>query len=266
MSMEDGFNPDHPLPPFLAHRPEQRGIQKASERTVTSSRVFKASILIAAATATGIVALPVGDPVTLFAAVTASLGNSGLQPGADQPVSTIQANAHAPALIQSTADAEALPPTAKDAPLRDEIAASDPGKDQAEQSEPSSEKGEASSEILFRQFQAWVTEQDAQAKVRPVQPIQDAPAQVAQNAPAQVAENASVPHRLVQEHRHILPVHAARAEHRRKVRRAQSARVERPPTQSAGVERPPIQDARAQSQAAQNSQAPSFLQIFGMRN
>ena len=28
MSMEDGFNPDHPLPPFLAHRPERRANQK----------------------------------------------------------------------------------------------------------------------------------------------------------------------------------------------------------------------------------------------
>jgi hypothetical protein len=217
--------------------------------------------LIAAATATGIVVLPVGDPVTLFAAVTASLGNSGLQPDTDQSDSTIQATTHAPALIQSTADAEALPPTAKDAPPRDEIAASEPaGNDQAEKSEPSSE-------VLFRQFQAWMAEQDAQAKVRRVQPIQDAPTQVAQNAPAQVAENASLPHQLMQKHRHVLPVHTARAEHfRKKVRRVQSTRVERPPTQSAPVERPPIQDARAQSQAVQNTQAPSFLPIFGMRN
>jgi hypothetical protein len=173
-----------------------------------------------------------------------------------------------------------LPPTAKDAPPRDEIAASEPaGEDQAEQSEPSSE-------VLFRQFQAWAAEQDAQANVRPAQPVQDAPAKVAQDAPAQVAENASVPHRLMQKHRHVLPAHNARAETRtqnfqKRVRRVQSARVERPPMQSARV-RPPIQDARAQSQAmqnaqgqavqnaqgqaGQNAQGPSFLQIFGLHN
>ena len=224
MPMEDSFDPDYPLPLFLADRPERQSIGKACDRAVVSSRVFKASILIAAATATGIVVLSVGDhPGTLFADVTASLvGNSGLPPDTDHPEST----------IQSTADAQALPPTAKDAPPGDEIAASEPaGKDQVEKSEPSSE-------VLFRQFQAWVAEQDARANVRPVQPAQGAPAQAAQNAPAQVAENASVPHRLMQKHRHVMPVHDVRAEmrtqnFRNEVRRAQSARLERPPTQSA---------------------------------
>ena len=226
MPMEDGFNPDHPLPLFLADRPERQSIGKACDRAVISSRVFKASILIASATATGIVVLSVGDhPGTLFADVMASLvGNSGLQTDTDHPESTIQSTADAQALVQSAADAQALPPTAKDAPSGDEIAASEPaGKDQAEKSEPSSE-------VLFRQFQAWVAEQDAQANVRPGQP--------AQGAPAQVAENASVPHRLMQKHRHVLPVHDVRAEmrtqtFRNEVRRAQSARLERPPTQSA---------------------------------
>ena len=306
MRMEDGFDPDHPLPLFLADRPERQGSQQACDRPVVSSRVFKASILIAAATAAAIVVLSVGGPVTLVAAVTASLvGNSGPQPGSDQPDSTIQSTADLPASIQSnadapvlsqptanapvlsqpTADAQALPPAANDAPPRDEIASSGPAdKDQAETSKPSSE-------VLFRQFQAWAAEQDAQANVRPVQPVQDAPTHVAQNAPAQVAENASVTHRLMQKHRRVLPVHNAPAEmrtqnFRKKVRRVQSARVEHPPTQSARVERPPtqraranrpptqsaranrppIQDARTQSQAAPNDQAPSFLSIFGQRN
>ena len=214
MPMEDSFDPDYPLPLFLADRPERQSIGKACDRAVVSSRVFKA--LIAAATATGIVVLSVGDhPRTLFADVTASLvGNSGLPPNTDHPEST----------IQSTADAQALPPISKDAPPGDEIAASEPaGKDQVEKSEPSSE-------VLFRQFQAWVAEQNAQANVRPVQAVQ--------GAPAQVAENASVPHRLMQKHRHVLPVHDVRAEmrtqnFRNEVRRAQSARLERPPTQSA---------------------------------
>lgn len=301
MPMEDGFNPDHALPLFLADRPERQGIQ-ACDRAVISSRVFKASILIAAATATAIVVLSVGGPVTLVAAVTASLvGNSGPQPGSDQPDSTTQSTADAPASIQPTAnarglsqptanapglsqltaDAQALPPVGNAAPPRDEITASGPaGKDQAETSQPSSE-------VLFRQFQTWAAEQDAQANIRPVQPVQDAPTHVAQNAPTQVAENASVPHRLMQKHRHVLPVHNALAEmrtqnFRKKVRRVQSARVEHPPTQSAQAKRPPranhrptqiaranrppIQNAQTQSQAAQNAQAPSFLSIFGQRN
>jgi len=259
MPMEDGFNPDHPLPLFLADRPERQSIGKACDRAVISSRVFKASILIAAAMATGIVVLSVGNhPGTPFADVTASLvDNLGLQPDTGQPESTIQSSADAPALIQSTADAQASPPTAKDAPPGDEIAASEPaGKDQAEKIEPSSE-------VLFRQFQAWVAEQNAQANVRPVQAVQ--------GAPAQVAENASLPHRLMQKHRHVLPIHDARAEmrtqkFRNRVRRSQSARLERPPTQSARVERPPVQDAWAQSQPVQDPQASSFLPTFGLRN
>jgi hypothetical protein len=238
MPMEDGFNPDHPLPLFLADRPERQSIGKVFDRAVISSRVFKASILIAAATATGIVVLSVGGhPGTLFADLTSSLpGNSALRPDTDQPKSTNQSTADAPALIQSTADAQALPPIAKDAPPGDEIAASEPaGKDQAEQSEPSSE-------VLFRQFQAWVAEQGA-------------PAQVAQNAPARFAENASVPHRLMQKHR-ALPIRDARAQtrtqnFRNKAQRTQS-RLERPPTQGARVERPPVQDARAQSEPVQD--------------
>jgi hypothetical protein len=242
MPTEDGFNPDHPLPLFLADRAEQQSIGRAFDRAVISSRVSKASILIAAATATGIVVLSMGNhPGTLFADVTASLlGNSGPQPDTDQPESTIQSTPDAPALIQSTADAQALPPTAEDALTGDEIAASEPaGKDQAEKSEPSSE-------VLFRQFQAWVAEQNAQANVRQ-QPSQGAPAQVAQNAPARVAENASIPHRLMQRHRHVLSVRDARAEmrtqnFRNRVQRSQSARVERPLIQDARAQSRPVQD------------------------
>ena len=170
MPTKDGFNPDHPL--FLADEPEQQGIGKAWDRVaVISSRVLKASILVATATAIGIAILSVGNPVTLFADVTASLvDKSALQPGTDQSTPT----------IQSTADAQALPPTAKNAPTRDEIAAaSEPaGQSQTENSEPASEG-------LFRQFQAWAAEKDAQ--VGPVQSVQDAPAQVLPNAPPQVA-------------------------------------------------------------------------------
>jgi hypothetical protein len=267
---KDGFNQDHPLPLFLADEPEQHGIGKAWDRAVVSSRVLKASILVATATAIGVTILSVGNPVTLFAEVTASLvGKSALQPATDQPAST----------IQSTADVPALPPTAKDAPTRDQIAAlsepagqNQPRSDQstptmqstfdaqalqpaakdapthaeiAAPSEPvglsQTENNESSSEALFRQFQAWAAGKDSQAHVGPVQ-----------DAPAQVAESARAPLRSMQKHRHVTSVHHARAETRP---------VQNPPKKGRRE-----LDTRAQDQSAQNAQAPSFLQHFGWRN
>ncbi|MGV7214784.1 hypothetical protein, partial [Bradyrhizobium sp. UFLA05-112] len=147
------------------------------------------------------------------------------------------------------ADAQALPPTAKDAPSRDEITAASEATRQRQTG-----NSELSSETLFRQFQAWAAKQDAQAQVRPVKPVQD--------APAQVAENARAPLRSRQTHQHVRPVHHARTEipavqnPQKKIRREQTARAQVPPAQ----------DARAQDQSVQNAQAPSYLQIFGLRN
>jgi hypothetical protein len=295
-------NQDNPLPLFLADEPEQQSIGKAWDRAVISSRVLKASILVATATAIGVTILSVGNPVTLFADVTASLvDKSALQPGTDQPTSTIQSTADVQALpptakdaltrdqiaaisepagqtqpgsdqstptMQSTFDAQALPPTAKDALTRDQITAvselagqNQPGADQSAStiqstvdaqalppaakdaltrdqitaaSEPiglgQTEDNESSSEALFRQFKAWAAEKDAQAKVGPVRPVQD--------APAQVAENARAPLRSMQKHRHVLSVHHARAEIQhvqnppKKVRREQTARVQVSPASS----------------------------------
>lgn len=247
MPTKDGFYPDH-SPLFLADEPEQEGIGKAWDRAVIPSRVLKASILVATAAAIGIAILSVGNPVTLFADGTASLvDKSALQPGTDQSTPP----------IQSTADAQALSLAAKDVPTRDEIAAASEsaGQSQTENSEPPSE-------ALFRQFQAWAAEKDAQAQVGPVQSVQDAPAQVAENAPALVAENARAALRPMQKHRHVRPVQSARAElrpvqnPRKKVRREQNARVQVPPAQ----------DARAQDQSVQNAESPSFLQTLGWRN
>jgi hypothetical protein len=260
---KDGSNADHPLPLFPADEPEQQGIEKAWDRAVVSSRVLKAGILVASAAAIGIAILSVRNPVTLFADVTASLvDKSTRQPDMDQST---------PA-IQSTADAQAFPSTTKDAPTRDEVAAASEsaGQSQTEDSQPPSK-------TLFRQFQAWAAEQDAQAQVGPVQPDQEAPAQVVQNAPTQVAESALAPNRPMQKHRHVRPVHNARAEirsvqnSRKKVRREQNARIRVAPAQ---------QDARAQERSVQNAGAPSFcredlpcpssdasgLQTFGWRN
>ena len=178
MPTKDGFDPDHPLPLFLSvDEPEQEDIGKAWDRAVISSRVLKASIVVATATAIGIAVLAVGDPVALFADGTASLVDN--QPDTDQSTPT----------IQFTADAQALPPIAKDAPTRDEIAAaSEPaGQSQTENSEPSSK-------ALFRQYQAWAAEEDTRAQAKPVPPVQDAPTQVVQDvicSPSDLSENTS---------------------------------------------------------------------------
>src|SRR5262245_47777267 len=237
MPMKAGFDPTHPLPQFLADRAEQ-GIGDAADGTVSTSRAFKASILIATATATGIAVLAMGNPVGLLAEMSASLvGNS-----TPQPTPVIQSAVDAPALVATATDAQDLPPTTNEAPTRNEIAASEPdGKDQTE-------KSESPSETLFRQFQAWAAEQDAQAHGGPVQPVQDAPAQIVQNAAAPTAKNIRVPYRQVQKRR--AAVRNARAEVRtqKQVPRAQGARAERPP----------IQDPRAQEQSVQNALGPSF--------
>jgi hypothetical protein len=182
--------------------------------------------------------------VTLYADVTAALvGNPQLPPDTDQPPPPIQSVAEAPALIQSAADPQALPPAAKDVPARDELAASEPAtQDPAEKSAPTSK-------ALFEQFQAWASEQDAQANARAdaqaiIKPaIEDTPAKVVEEA----TEKAPVPHRLKKRHRHVLSVRNARAEARTEDGRK---KVRRPP--SARAERPPVEDARTQGQPVQN--------------
>jgi hypothetical protein len=256
MSTKDSFDPAYPLPQFLAE-PQfladqaEQDIGNAPDGAVTASRLFKASILIAAAAATGIAVLAAGNPVALFADMSASL----IDNSSPQSMPTIQSAADAPALIAATADVQVLPPTTTDAPARDEIAASEPaGKDQTE-------KSESPSETLFRQFQSWAAEQDAQAHGGPAQPVQDEPAQIVQNVvPAPAAENVRVTHRLAQKRRQVRATHNARAE-----MRAQNLRKEVRRAQSARTERPPVRDARAQDPSVQNTQA-SFLPIFGLRN
>ena len=248
MPIKDGFDPTHPLPRFLAD-PAERGIRSIPDRAVGTSRALRAGILIAAATATGFAVLAMGNPMGLLAEMSASLvGNSTPQPRPE-----IQSAAEAPALVPSAADAQALPPTTNDAPARAEIAASEPaGQDQTEKTE--------SSENLFRQFQAWAAEQDAQAQGGSVQPAQDTPVQIMQEeVRAPSAKNVRTPNSQVQKRRQV---QNARAEVRTQTLRRQARRA-----QSPRAERPPIQDARAQDQSAQNAQVPSFLPpIFGQRN
>jgi len=232
---KDGYDQDDRLPLVLVDEVEQQGIGKAWDGAVISSRVRKASILGATATAIFVAILWVGNPATLFADLTASLvDKSALQPGTDQSTPT----------NQSTANAQALPTTAKDAPTRDEMAAATEPADQNQ-----TENSEPPSEALL------APDKDAQARVGPEQPVQDAPGQVAQNAPASVTANTRASLRPMQKDRHVRPVHHARAE----VRPVQNPRKRH--EQTARAEIPPAQDARAQDQPMQK-----FLQIFGWRN
>jgi hypothetical protein len=237
MPTKHRFNRDNPLHLLLADERMQQDIGKAWDGPVISSRVLKVTILVATVTAIGIAFLSVGDPATLFAEVTASLADkSAPRPESDPLTPT----------IQSTADAQALPPTAKDAPPRDEIrAATDESANQNQ-----IENNEPSSEALFRQFQAWAAEKNTQAQVGHVQPVQD--------ASAPVAENARAPLQFRQKHRHVRPVHSARAE----IRPLKNLRKKR----TARIQDPPAQDVQAEDQSVQNAQVPSFLPTFGWRN
>jgi hypothetical protein len=191
MAAKDGFNPDDFLPIFLsdkplsladkplslADEPEQQGI--GNDRAVISLRFIVASILVAAATATGISILSAGNPVTLFAGTAASMADKSASqrlwdeaalPPRSSPHSTDRSTPIIQSVvIQSTADAKALPPIVQEVPTR-EINAPEPAKQPQE-------TDEASSEALFRKFQAWNAEQDARDLAKPV---------VAKNASASV--------------------------------------------------------------------------------
>ena len=239
MPTKDDLDPEDPLPLFLAGEPELHDIGKPQDRARVPPRVLTGSILVAA-TAIGIGILSEGNPVRVFADVTASMvDKSALQPGADQSRPT----------IQSEAVAEDLPLAPKDAPSREDIAAAIKS---AHRHQIENENGEH--EALFRKFQAWTAEKDARAQIGLVRPGQDAPAAAVQDGPAE-AENAGA--RPMK--KYLQKVRSARAEIRavrhlrqKKVRREQNAA--------------PAQTAQTQDQSEQNTTAPSFLQMFGWRN
>ena len=211
------------LPLFLSADDPQQGI--GSNWAVISLRGLKASILAATVIAIGVAAW-VGNPVTLFADITASrVDTSDPQPVTDQPPPIVQSS-----VVQSAPEAEALPATAKDAPTPEIIAPEPARQTQTENSEPSSE-------ALFKEFQVWVAEQDARARAEPVQ-----------DAPAPVVEDAPTPVRTVQKRRRAArPIRNARAEIRH-VRR-----------QNERLQARPVQDA-ARNQSVKNVEAPSFLE------
>jgi hypothetical protein len=251
MATQEGFHPAHSLPLVSDDQIEQQEIGTVRPGAAAPSRVLMVSALITAvaAAAMAVVILSAGDPATPGADVTASLAaNSKLQPDADQSTPKIQPIVDAAAVVQPAAEPPALPPTAKDVSTREETAVSDPAvKDQAEQSTPTSE-------TLFKQFQAWAAEQDAQPNYKPI--VQDAPVQVVKR----VAGNAPAASQLIQRRRYVRPVQNARAEVRTERARKKVRR-----TPAAQAARPPVEEARTQGQPVQDAQA-SFLPIFAPRN
>ena len=245
MATKDGVPVDQPVPLFLSDQteePEQPGIGKAWDRAAISSRILTTSILVVTAAAI-VFANLVGNPIALLANATASLVGT----------SASQDDTRSMPTIQSTADAQALPPTASEAPTGEEIAAAFKTAIQSE-----TEIREPTAEALLKQFQAWAAEEDAQAQVQPVQDpqpqVQDDQTHVVQNARAQV--------RSVQKHRHVKPVHNARA----KIRPEHNARAQMRREQNAGVQARPVQNTQAQVQPVQNAQPPGFLQNLGLMN
>jgi hypothetical protein len=229
------------LPIFIAE-PQQHAVRKGVARAAISSRWVQAGILVATATAIGISTLSLGNPVTLFTNVTASLvDNSAIQRRPDQGASTIDTGV------------PALPPAAEDVPERSiTVHTASAGQSQTENSGPSSE-------VLVKQFQAWAADQDALAPAGQVRSVQDAPARV---VTAQAEENAPAPVPRMQKHRHVRPVHSAHAE----IRPVQIPRQTARRQQSARVQVPPEQHARALRQPVQNGPPLSLLQTFGQRN
>ena len=212
----------------MATKPEQ-GIGNGS--AVISLRFFIASILVAAAAATGISILSAENPVTLFAEAAASLADkSGPQPtGQSTPI--IQS-----VVIQPSADAEALLPTAQDVPTR-EINAPEPTSQTNKK-----ENDEASLEALFREFQTWNAEQDARDLAKPVQ-----------DHPAPVPKNASASVRPMQKHQRARTIRNAQAEIHAQERRANVRR------QNERGQARPLLYAREQAQSVQHAEPPSFL-------
>jgi len=148
--VEDRFTPNHPLP---LERGE-RGLLLLLNATILAITTILIGIAIT---------LSLGNPVKVFGDKASLTDNSALQPLPVQSTST----------TQSAADAQALPPARG---TRDEVATATADQSQGDITE-------ATSDALFRQFQAWAAKQDVPAEVERVQPAQDVRAQDLQEAP-----------------------------------------------------------------------------------
>jgi hypothetical protein len=272
MPVNDSFDPDQPLPRFLAVPAEYPAdfdeFDHSPDTAVGRSWASKVRLLIIAAATIGIAILAIGNPEQLLAEMSASLFGQS----APQLAPVVQAAADTPALLVATADAQNLPSAPNDARARGEAdvpgpVAGDP-----------TEKTEPASETLLKQFQSWAADQDAQTSTGAVAPVEQAPASI--KAPASIMEDAApVTKRARVRYRHAQkrePVRAtvrnARAEVRPHVRRPviqeQAARptAQDPRAQDPRAQDPRAVDPRAQDAAASETQAAPFFGIFGQRN
>lgn len=249
MTTDNGFQPDRP-PIFLTERADEvrhADIERRWDVAAISSRIFKASALAAAVTTIGVGALSVGNPVLLVANLTDWWN--------DKPALQLEADTSA-STLQTIAEAQDAPATAEE-PAREQVAAAAAAapavQNQAEPPRPAdvaqsqTENGPPVSAELFRQFQAWATEDEARRRT--------------ESAPARVAQE-SHPARPAKKHRRAHSVQNARAEvrpprqHRTRVREEQE---QREPIA-------PAADPRAVDPTTQNTQPPpSFLQSLGFR-
>jgi hypothetical protein len=247
----DGFQPDRP-PIFLSDRAEetaQPDIGRAWAIAAMSSRILKASILAATATAIGIAVLSIDNPASLVANLTDwARDKPALPPDADPPPAVQSA--------AGTRDTPGLPTMTTAAPPHEETAtAAEPaaqsrfvgGNHPAEQSQ--AEVGEPITEALFKQFLAWAAEEGARAQAVPAQA---APVHVAQDAPA----------RPVKKHRRARSAQNARAE----VRQERNYRAKAREELDARGQLPPVADPRLQNPSVPTGQTPSLLQTLGLSN
>ena len=227
------------FPSDYAEEPDVAAILRAWDRADIASRILKTSILFVTAGAIVFAVLSAGNPLALFAKARASLiGTSTPQDGTGQL---------AP-IVQSTADRQVLPPTAKDVPKGDEMASPREAADQSQ-----TDVRQQPAEDVLKQLQAWAAEEDARAKVEPVQSVETLqsmesvrpvePAPSAQDFRTPLAQEPGPQLRHVQRHRLIRPLQNARAE----IRPEQNARAKARLAKNAGA------DMRRQSRSEQAS-------------
>jgi len=216
------------FPSDYAEEPDVAAILRAWDRADIASRILKTSILFVTAGAIVFAVLSAGNPLALFAKARASLiGTSTPQDGTGQL---------AP-IIQSTADRQVLPPTARDAPKGDEMASPREAADQSQ-----TDVRQQPAEDVLKQLQAWAAEEDARAKVEPVQSVETLqsmesvrpvePAPSAQDFRTPLAQEPGPQLRHVQRHRLIRPLQNARAE----IRPEQNARAKARLAKNAGAD------------------------------
>ena len=227
------------FPSDYAEEPDVAAILRAWDRADIASRILKTSILFVTAGAIVFAVLSAGNPLALFAKARASLiGTSTPQDGTGQL---------AP-IVQSTADRQVLPPTARDAPKGDEMASPREAADQSQ-----TDVRQQPAEDVLKQLQAWAAEEDARAKVEPVQSVETLqsmesvrpvePAPSAQDFRTPLAQEPGPQLRHVQRHRLVRPLQNARAE----IRPEQNARAKARLAKNAGA------DMRRQSRSEQAS-------------